>query len=93
MKHYIGPESFWRVRNLYCRLRMVRLYNQAARRRYYRHIKKEVRRLVAEGANPEHLRLYCRFLSNPTCTSALRRLEAFEAMLGELARVRNTKIG
>jgi len=91
MNFYQHPEAFRNLRNTYVLLRLNRITNTAARRKYYRRIKAERERLESIGYIPEHLRLYCRYLSNPFPESpALKRLRAFEAMMVELARVQST---
>lgn len=53
------------IRNLYWHLRAVRGYDLAARRRYYRLIAVEKKRLLEAGVDPEEIRLFCRSLSRP----------------------------
>ncbi len=48
--------------NFYWYLRVTR--NAAKKRRYYRYVKQEKKRLEKLGANTECLRLFCRHLSN-----------------------------
>ena len=50
--------------NLYWNLRIIRNYNQALRRKYYRKIAHEKKRLEKIGVDPECVRLLCRFLAN-----------------------------
>lgn len=88
MKFYQHPDAFMVLRNLYWFLRYRRAWDQAARRKWYRRIKVERERLVNQGFSAEHVRLYCRYMSNPGPQSpALHRLEMFEAMLVEFARI------
>lgn len=52
--------------NLYWQLRYKRSWDTSARRRFYRYIEKEKRRLIEEvGVDAEELRLLCRHLANP----------------------------
>lgn len=89
MRIYQHPEAFVNLRQFYWHLRCCRAYDLAARRCWYRRMRQERERLVALGYSVEHLRLYCRYMSNPVDDSpALRRLQAFEAMLVEFARIR-----
>jgi hypothetical protein len=88
MKFYRHPEPFWKIRQLYWTLRNRRAYDFACKQRCYRAIRSERLRLEAIGFSAEHLRLYCRYMSNPQPQSpALHRLETFEAMLVEFARI------
>lgn len=60
--------------NLYWFLRYLRAWDQAGRRRYYRYIAKEKRRLVEQvGVDQEEVRLLCRYLANTRNTHAERR--------------------
>lgn len=88
MRFYQHPEAFCNLRQFYWHLRSRRAFDLAARQRWYRRIRAERQRLVELGYSVEHLRLYCRWLSNPLPDSpALRRLQSFEAMLIEFARI------
>lgn len=88
MKFYKHPEPFSQLRQLYWHLRYRRSFDLAARRKWYRRIKIERDRLERQGFSAEHVRLYCRYMSNPQPQSpALHRLETFEAMLVEFARI------
>jgi hypothetical protein len=94
MQFYEHPEPFIQLRNFYWSLRNVRHYDTAARRKWYRRIEKERGRLADIGFSCEHVRLYCRYMSNPVPQSpALRRLETFEAMLAEFARIQRAARG
>lgn len=89
MRVYKHPQPFADLRQLYWQLRNRRAYDIALRRKLYRLIKTESLRLVSEGFSAEHVRLYCRYLSNPVASSpALARLQSFEDMLVEFARIR-----
>ena len=88
MNFYLHPEPFVNLRQLYWRLRSLRAYDSAARRMSYRRIRSERDRLAALGFSVEHLRLYCRYMSNPFSKCAtLDRLQAFEAMLIDFSRI------
>lgn len=88
MDFYRHPVPFEGLRQLYWQLRSVRSFDNAARVRFYRRIRKERDRLESLGFSIEHVRLYCRYLSNPVVQSpALSRLKAFETMLIEFSRM------
>ena len=91
MKFYKHIDAFSELRQLYWRLRAIRAYDSAARRKWYRRIKIEKDRLENLGFSAEHLRLYCRYMANPLeqC-NALDKLRAFEAMLIEFAKIRQS---
>jgi hypothetical protein len=57
---YAGP-----LCNLYWMLRYKRSRSIAARRRFYRYISGEKKRLFLEGVDFEEIRLLCRYLSDP----------------------------
>ena len=88
MDFYKHPDPFQVLRQFYWQLRGVRSFDNAARVRWYRKIRKERSRLEDLGFSVEHVRLYCRYLSNPVLdSSALHRLKAFESMLVEFSRM------
>lgn len=91
MKFYKHIDAFAELRQLYWRLRAIRAYDNAARRKWYRRIKIEKDRLEDIGFSAEHLRLYCRYMANPReqC-NALNRLRSFEEMLIEFARIQGS---
>lgn len=60
LPHYAGT-----LANLYYRLRARRAYDLALRRRLYRYIFAEKKRLFLEGVDEEEIRLLCRYLANP----------------------------
>lgn len=94
MKFYFHPDAFGTLRGFYWHLRNVRHYDLAARRLWYRRIEKERERLDELGFSREHVRLYCRYMSNPLPQSpALQRLESFEAMLAEVVRIQRSARG
>lgn len=73
----ILPPMFSELRNLYWWLRLVRGWDLAAQRRYYRKIEGEKKRLRGVGVQDEEIRLVCRYLANPLNTRALERLQAY----------------
>ena len=88
MNFYRHPVPFEGLRQLYWQLRSVRSFDNAGRVRFYRRIRMERDRLERLGFSVEHVRLYCRYLSNPVSQSpALARLMAFETMLVEFSRM------
>ena len=63
-------------------LRYKRIWDVAARRRYYRKIEKEKRRLVEEvGVDQEEVRLLCRYLANLKNRNAELRWKAYVAQM------------
>ena len=64
---------FATLRQLYWRLRLVRSWDSASRRRIYRLISVERRKFDATFFEGELLRLYCRHLANPGNKAAERR--------------------
>lgn len=76
------PDWSPKLCNLYWQLRYRRSRDLAARRRFYRYIEKEKRRLESDvGVDPEELRLLCRWLANPGNRHAER---AWRAYVGQL---------
>lgn len=70
-----------------CITRIINLYwwvrhntrNRSARRKYYRYIFQEKKRLIESGAvDPECLRLFCRSLSKIHCGHARRNYESYK---------------
>lgn len=59
------PEWSGRLCNLYWFLRYHRKYDEAKRRKLYRQIADEKKRLHETGVDAELVRLLCRYLSNP----------------------------
>lgn len=86
MTPYMPPVWSGRLRNFYYMLRYRRYFDSAGKRRYYRYIRRERDCLVASGVNAEHVRLLCRWLSNPAENAALRRLERLEAAMASALR-------
>jgi hypothetical protein len=70
------PWTFAPLANLYWRLRDCRNWNAAKRRRMYRLIAVERKRLVDSGQDVELVRLACRHLANPLQHPAERRFRA-----------------
>lgn len=67
---------FSRLRNLYWFIRYTR--NASVKRRYYRYVSKEKKRLLEAGVDSEELWLLCRSLSSPSNRHAERRLKAYK---------------
>jgi hypothetical protein len=66
---------FSKLNNLYWQIRYTR--NKSVKRRYYRYVAVEKKRLIDSGVDLEELRLYCRALSGRLNLYAERRLEAY----------------
>lgn len=67
---------FSNLRNLYWHIRDTR--NASKKRKYYRYIEKEKKRLIEEtGVDSEELRLYCRTLATRLNIHAERHLENY----------------
>jgi len=70
------------LRNLYWFLRYQRVFQRSARRRYYRKIALEKKRLQEiEGVDQEEIRLLCRYLSNLKNKAAEQRYLAYSKQL------------
>jgi hypothetical protein len=67
----------WRLRAAYWQIRACRF--SACRRRWYRAAARQKKRLLDAGADPEAVRLYCRFLANPSSEDRLVRLGQYLA--------------
>ena len=63
------------IRNFYWRIRATR--NPSKKRKYYRYVAKEKKRLIESGVDAEEVRLLCRALSNRLNSHAERRLERY----------------
>lgn len=75
------PDGFGQLRWFYWSLRYLRAWDSAGRRKLYRRIRRERDRLVAAGADPEYVRLYCRWMANPVDGApAFRRLLALPSV-------------
>ncbi|SFF12856.1 hypothetical protein SAMN05428977_105324 [Nitrosomonas sp. Nm166] len=68
---------------LYSLYWFIRYYrrNRPVKRRYYRYVAKEKKRLIALGADAEEIRLLCRHLANPRNERTEARLEAYRKTL------------
>lgn len=73
----ILPEWGGLLCNYYWQLRYTRSYDQAARRKYYRRIAAEKKRLHLAGVDQEAVRLFCRWMSNPRNEFAERRFRFY----------------
>lgn len=62
--------------NLYWRIRFFSR-NKSAKRKYYRYVAKERKRLIESGVDSEELRLLCRPLANLRNVHAERKLQVF----------------
>lgn len=67
--------DFSRLRNFYWHIRYTR--NTVTKRRYYRYVLKEKKRLIKSGVDVEYLRLLCRTLSKQHCEHAEKRFESY----------------
>ena len=74
------PEWSGPLRNLYWLLRFLRQHDLAKRRKLYRRIAADKKRLIEPGVDLEEVRRLCRWLSNPANQAAEARF-----------RVRTTK--
>lgn len=93
--HWRVPTWAGRLCNLYWRLRNLREFDSAGRRKFYRYIRAERDYLIERGVDAELLRLACRHLSFPNLSDrraqpALSRLVAFEQTVYALAQVKGT---
>ena len=71
-----------KLRNLYYIRRSQRAYDQAGRRKIYRMIAQEKRRLIEEtGVDGEEVRLLCRHLANTADRHAENRWRAYAAQM------------
>ena len=68
--------------NLYWFIRYTRI--KSVKRKYYRRVTKEKKRLIQSGVDKEELRLLCRYLSNLKNERAGDRLEAYRRTLKAL---------
>ena len=66
---------FSKLNNLYWRIRYTR--NKSEKRKFYRYVFKEKKRLIESGVDKEELRLLCRALSNTLNLHAERRLSQY----------------
>lgn len=65
------------IRNLYWHLRALRPGQQAKRRKLYREVEKQKAVLIADGFDPEELRLWCRQYCRCHPDAAQARYEAY----------------
>ena len=70
---------FSKLNNLYWFIRYTRI--KSVKRKYYRLISKEKKRLIESGVDAEEIRLLCRHLSNLKNERAENRLEAYRKTL------------
>ena len=76
--YFMLPDWSLELRMYYWDLRMRRVWKEAKRRKLYRRIAKEKRRLEVEvGIERERIRLLCRCLVNPRNRYAEERYEAY----------------
>lgn len=66
---------FSKLKNLYWFIRYTR--NPSVKRRYYRYVADEKKRLLEAGVDPEELRLMCRALSRRLDLFAEKRLATY----------------
>jgi len=83
---YVMPAWSGVLRNLYWHVRYYGGRYPARRLALYRKILKEKRALVASGVDPEHIRLVCLSLADPSRERRIARCIAFEAAIGALSR-------
>ena len=67
--------DFSKLYNLYWYIRVMR--NKSVKRRYYRYVAVEKKRLLDAGVDSEELRLLCRSLANRWNVHAERKLETY----------------
>jgi len=75
---YCIPLWSGKLANLYWHLRNVRAYDLSKRRRYYRYVSVERKRLVELGHDSELVRLLARYLSNTKNIHAEERCRQYE---------------
>ena len=73
------PDWASKLANTYWLLRYNRKFNLAARRKYYRRIADEKKRLHETGVDLELVRLLCRHLANPQRPHAKGRYMRYES--------------
>lgn len=69
---------FSKLNNLYWHIRYTR--NSSVKRKYYRYVAKEKKRLIESGVDAEYLRLLCRSLSYRHNEHAERRLQKYQKL-------------
>lgn len=67
---------FSKLNNFYWHIRYTRKASE--KRKYYRYVLKEKKRLIESGVDMEYLRLYCRALSSRQNQHAESRLEHYK---------------
>ncbi|WP_146162130.1 hypothetical protein [Nitrosomonas ureae] len=67
--------NFSTLNNFYWRIRYTR--SKSEKRKFYRYVAKEKKRLIESGVDKEELRLLCRALSNTLNLHAERRLSQY----------------
>lgn len=70
------------IRNFYWRIRATR--NPSEKRKYYRYVAKEKKRLIKSGVDTEYLRLYCRSLSKRFDQHVEKRLKDYQNTIFQL---------
>lgn len=70
--------DFSNLRGFYWRIRSTR--NPSEKRKYYRYVFKEKKRLIQSGVDSEYLRLYCRSLSKRFDHHAEKRLKDYQIL-------------
>lgn len=76
----ITMSDFSKLMNLYWFIRFHRR-NKSTKRRYYRYVAAEKKRLLEAGVDPEELRLLCRSLSTRWNIHAEKRLKTYRAKM------------
>ncbi|PWB39560.1 MAG: hypothetical protein C3F19_14865 [Rhodocyclales bacterium] len=79
--YYSMPDWASRLANLYWLLRCYGPRDQARRRKLYRQIAAERKRLLEAGVDGEEVRLLCRHLANLRNRHAALRLAAYSSQL------------
>lgn len=67
--------------NAYWHLRNLRAFDGAGRRRLYRRIADEKKRLIGSGVEAEEVRLLCRHLANPGNQNAEQKFRKYAAQM------------
>lgn len=83
---YVMPEWSGVLRNFYWHVRYYGRRDPARRLALYRKIRKEKLALVASGVDPEHIRLVCLSLADPSRERRIARCIAFEAAIVAVSR-------
>lgn len=72
---------FTKLNNLYWHIRYTR--NKSIKRKYYRYVFKEKKRLIGSGVDKEELLLLCRSLAKRHCEHAERLLITYRSKVTE----------